>query len=59
MYQQGDNTAKKDQFEEALKRLGLEPNTDAARRVHEAITGQRMTTIDEMVNAGKELGYGK
>ena len=55
----GNNQFWNEQFREALRRLGLEPNTDAARRLHEATTKRGCTGVDAIVTVGRELGYGK
>ena len=56
---QGDNTAKNDEFKAALKELGIENNSDAARRLHEAITGKGCENMKDIVEMGRELGLAK
>jgi len=53
---QGNNAAKQAQFKEALRRLGIKDNTDKARRLHDAISKQGLESVDDIVQAGRDLG---
>ena len=55
---QGDNTHFGRQIKEVLRQLGIDQNSDMARKIHDLIHKEGLKTVDEIVRFCKSQGFG-
>jgi RHS repeat-associated protein len=54
---EGDCTVANAQYKEALRRLDIKDKSDKAQRLHRHISKQGLKSIEEILDAAKDLGY--